>query len=61
MDLYVDDYEQMKKVENFLFRFTYPEEFSLRIIIRNPEELGEYYDYRTVFNKFAGGLVLETF
>ena len=61
MELYVKNYEQLKEVENFLFRFVYPKEFSLRIIVRDPDFISEYYDYRTVFNEFAQGLVLETF
>lgn len=61
MDLYVDNYDELKKVENFLFRFTYPEDFSLHIIVRNPEKTDKYFNYKTVYNKFAKGLVLETF
>lgn len=61
MVLYIDTYEELKKVENFLFRFIYPEEFSLRIILREPAQMGEYYEYKTVYNEFAKGLVLETF
>jgi hypothetical protein len=61
MTLYVDTHDELKKVENFLFRFIYPEEFSLHIVIRDEEEIGEYYRYRTVYNEFAQGLVLETF
>lgn len=61
MVLYIDTYEELKKVENFLFRFIYPEEFSLRIILREPTQMGEYYEYKTVYNEFAKGLVLETF
>ena len=61
MVLYVDTYDELKKVENFLFRFIYPEEFFLHIVIREEEEIGEYYRYKTVYNEFAQGLVLETF
>lgn len=61
MVLYIDTHEELKKVENFLFRFIYPEEFSLHIVIRDEGQNGEYYGYRTVYNEFAHGLVLETF
>jgi len=58
MELYVNTTEELKKVENFLFRFTYPEEFSLCIKVI---ETGETFNYKTNYNKFAKGLVLETF
>jgi len=58
MELYVNDYMQLKKVENFLFRFTYPEEFSLYIKVK---ESGESFNYKTVYNNLAKALVLETF
>ena len=62
MVLYIDTHDELKKVENFLFRFIYPEEFSLYIVIgTTEEEISEYYRYRTVYNEFAHGLVLETF
>ena len=58
MELYLNTINDLKEVENFLFRFIYPREFSLRIKIK---ETGEFFDYITVYNKFAKGLVLETF
>lgn len=57
MELYLEDYEQLKKVENFLFRFIYPESFTLRIFIK---ETKDQFDYKTIHNKLAGGLVLVT-
>lgn len=56
MELYLNSYEQLKKVENFLFRYIYPEDFSLCIYVNN-----ERFNYRTVYNNLAHGLVLETF
>ena len=58
MDLYVDDYEQLKKVENFLFRFIYPESFTLQIYIQDTKD---QFSYKTIYNDFADGLVLVTF
>jgi hypothetical protein len=69
MELYVKDLNELKDVENFLFRFIYPKPFNLRIIIRDPhfdwyESLPsgaeQVFDYRTVYNDSAGGLILET-
>jgi len=58
MELYLDDYEQLKKVENFLFRLIYPEPFTLHILI---DETKEHFNYTTEYNDLAGGLVLVTF
>ncbi len=58
MELYLKNYEQLKKVENFLFRFIYPEPFTLQISIQDTKD---QFNYRTVYNDFAGGLVLVTF
>ena len=32
-------YEELKRVENFLFRFIYPEEFSLQIIVKDEKSI----------------------
>lgn len=73
MVLKVDNYEQLKKVENFLFRFIYPESFTLQIIVQDPRQIDflengkptwmitERFNYRTVYNDLAQGLILETF
>lgn len=73
MVLRVDNYEQLKKVENFLFRFIYPESFTLQIIVQDPRQIDflengkptwmitERFNYRTVYNDLAQGLILETF
>ena len=73
MELRVDNYEQLKKVENFLFRFIYPESFTLQIIVQDPRQISflengkptwmitERFNYRTVYNDLAQGLILETF
>ena len=73
MTLYVKTYDELKKVENFLFRFIYPEEFSLQIIVQDPRQISflsegkptwiitECFNYKTVYNDWAQGLVLETF
>lgn len=73
MELRVNDYNELKKVENFLFRFTYPESFTLQIIVQDPRQIdflengkptwmtAERFNYRTVYNDLAQGLVLETF
>ncbi len=73
MELYLDSYEELKKVENFLFRFVYPEPFTLQIIVRDPRQVNflpdgkptwmitEYFNYKTVYNDLAQGLILETF
>ena len=58
MELYLNSYEELKKVENFLFRFVYPEPFTLRILIRDTKE---YFNYTTEYNDLADGLVLITF
>lgn len=58
MELYLSNYEELKKVENFLFRFIYPESFTLHILI---EETKEHFNYTTKYNDLAGGLVLVTF
>jgi len=58
MELYLSNYEELKKVENFLFRFIYPESFTLHILI---EETKEHFSYTTEYNDLAGGLVLITF
>ena len=61
MKLKVNSYEQLKKVENFLFRFIYPESFTLQIIVEDKEAIYERFNYKTVYNDLAQGLVLETF
>lgn len=58
MELYLRNYEQLKKVENFLFRFVYPESFTLQIYI---QDTNDHFNYETVHNDLAGGLVLVTF
>jgi hypothetical protein len=58
MELILKDYQQLKDVENFLFRFIYSKSFNLRIII---ESTNEIFNYTTKYNDFAKGLVLETF
>ena len=58
MELYLKDYEQLKKVENFLFRFIYPESFTLQIYI---QDTNDHFNYETIHNDLAGGLVLVTF
>lgn len=58
MKLYLDNYEQLKDVENFLFRFVYTKSFNLQILLN---ETQEQFNYRTVYNDFAEGLILETF
>ena len=73
MELYLNSYEELKKVENFLFRFVYPEPFTLQIIVRDSCQVNflsdgkptwmitEYFNYKTVYNDLAQGLILETF
>ena len=56
MRLYLENYEELKDVENFLFRFVYPKSFNLQIVVNN-----ECFDYRTTYNDLAQGLILETF
>lgn len=58
MELYVSNYDELKDVENFLFRFIYPKSFDLHILVK---ETNEHFDYRTVYNDLAQGLILETF
>lgn len=58
MRLFLDSYEELKDVENFLFRFRFSKPFSLQIIIANTNET---FNYTTKYNDFAKGLVLETF
>ncbi len=58
MELYLRDYEQLKKVESFLFRFIYPESFTLQIFIK---DTNDQFNYETIHNDLAGGLVLVTF
>ena len=58
MELYLRDYEQLKKVENFLFRFIYPESFTLQIYI---QDTNDQFNYETIHDDLAGGLVLVTF
>lgn len=55
--LQVKNYEELKKVENFLFRFIYPEPFYLNITVL---ETCERFFYSTEYNSLAQGLVLET-
>jgi len=73
MELRVNSYDELKKVENFLFRFIYPEPFTLQIIVQDPRQISflpdgkptwmitEYFNYKTVYNDLAQGLILETF
>lgn len=58
MKLYLRNYEQLKMVENFLFRFIYPKSFTLQIFI---EDTNDQFNYETIHNDLAGGLVLVTF
>ena len=58
MELILKDYQQLKDVENFLFRFIYSKSFNLRIIIKDTNEI---FNYTTKYNDLAKGLVLETF
>ena len=61
MELYLKDYQELKDVENFLFRFIYPKPFNLQIIIADTEAIYERFNYKTVYNDLAQGLILETF
>lgn len=73
MELHVNNYDELKKVENFLFRFIYPEPFTLQIIVQDPRQISflpdgkptwmitERFNYKTVYNDLAHGLILETF
>jgi len=56
MELYVKNYEELKEVENFLFRFIYPKSFCLQIIVGHKEQ----FNYITKYNSLANGLILET-
>ena len=56
MELYVKNYEELKDVENFLFRFIYPKSFCLHIIVDHKEQ----FNYITKYNSLANGLILET-
>ncbi len=58
MELYVSNYDELKDVENFLFRFIYPKSFDLHILVK---ETNEHFNYRTIYNDLAKGLILETF
>ena len=59
MELYLNSYEELKKVENFLFRFVYPVNF---LSDGKPTwMITEYFNYKTVYNDLAQGLILETF
>lgn len=57
MELYLENYEELKDVENFLFRFIYPKSFDLRIVIKDTQET---FNYITRYNDLARGLILET-
>lgn len=57
MVLYLNDYQELKMVENFLFRFIYHESFTLKILLN---KTNEEFSYRTVYNDLAQGLILET-
>ena len=57
MKLFVKNYEELKDVENFLFRFIYTKPFNLQIIV---EDSGECFNYKAIYNDLALGLVLET-
>ena len=58
MELYLDTYEDFKKVESFLFSLTFPEPFTLHILIGDTKE---HFNYTTEYNDLIGGLVLVTF
>lgn len=60
MELHVKNYEELKDVENFLFRFIYPKSFCLQIIVEDEVAIYERFNYKTVYNDLAHGLVLET-
>ena len=57
MELYLENYEELKDVENFLFRFIYPKSFDLRIVIKDTHET---FNYTTKYSDLARGLILET-
>lgn len=58
--LFISNYEELKDVENFLFRFIYPKSFRLQIIIEDEKAIYERFNYKTVYNDLAHGLILET-
>lgn len=58
LKLYINDYNELKDVENFLFRFIYPKSFTLQILLN---KTNEEFNYKTTYNDLAQGLILETF
>lgn len=58
MKLILQNYDELKDVENFLFRFIFVKPFFLQIIV---EDRNEVFNYKTIYNNLANGLVLETF
>ena len=55
MEIKINNYDELAKVENFLFRFTYPNPFDLQILVAN-----EIFNYTSDYNDLAKGLVLVT-
>lgn len=55
MEIRLNNYDELAKVENFLFRFVYPESFDLQILVTD-----EVFNYTTEYNDLAKGLVLVT-
>ena len=51
----LDNYDDLKEVENFLFKFIYEKLFVLEITIGD-----EVFNYETVYNDDAHGLILIT-
>ena len=51
----LDNYDDLKEVENFLFKFIYEKPFMLEITISD-----EVFNYETVYNDDAHGLILIT-
>ena len=51
----LDNYDDLKEVENFLFKFIYEKSFELEITIGD-----EIFNYETVYNDDAQGLILIT-
>lgn len=51
----LDNYNDLKEVENFLFKFIYEKPFELEITIGD-----EVFNYETVYNNDAHGLILIT-
>ena len=51
----LDNYDDLKEVENFLFKFIYEKPFVLEVTIGD-----EVFNYETVYNDDAHGLILIT-